>query len=364
MPTRVIKYQSFGSPLQERNKEYTCLKEWPSDISLQCGDKGVVLKKNGGYRTAFFEVFGKEDFVRGEGETLEIAESNAFDKLMKIKNCVEHKYEREKDSIDAECILCKHKEKKYFPPVSKCQQCGMDHAQLKIKNENLCISHYISVAEKMDLSINEEKIINIKKEVFNEIKEEKEEDKNIISLMISSKDDKIVSYEDIQDDDFRVEMKIGELEDINQNLKLIKSLVELGLDKKYPEEYLFIYEIEDLKDVNYMTCCSKAIDTIKKTISLMVEKEIIKGDPSVIDYKYTQKNPKIIDDIIEFFKNYMVALKIEKKHNLDHEKLIKMIVGISTEEKQNELMNELSKDVISFYNENKKKINFKKISFN
>lgn len=361
MTTRIIKYQSFGSPLLERNKEYICKKEWDKDISLQCGDRGVVLRKSGGYRTAFFEVFTKEDFVRGEGETLEIAEEKAFEKLLKIKNCINHVFERENDSVNAECSLCHHKEKRYFPPTSKCNKCGMDHARLKIKDESLCVKHYMEKAKNMDLSINDSVIKKIKMKIFNEIQEGKNENKDIIILMVSNNDDKIKSYEDIQDDDFRVEMILGEIEEISQNSKLLNALIELGINKEYNEEYKFIYQLEDLKDINYMTCCSKALEAVKKTVNLMVEKNIIKGEADIIDYRYTQKNSKILEEIIDFFKCYSVSLKIEKKYNINNEKVIELIFGKSINEKQNELMSELTNDITKFFHKNENKVNFRKM---
>ena len=44
--------------------------------------------------------------------------------------------------------------------------------------------------------------------------------------------------------------------------------------------------------------------------------------------------------------------------------MINVIIGKTVNEKNQELMTELSQDVMRFYNENIKKIDFKKITFN
>lgn len=360
MSKRVIKYQSFGAPFEERNKEYTCLKEWPNDISLQCGDKGIVLKKKGGgYATAFFEVLTKDDFIRGEGEDLIKAEEKAFEKLMKIKNCHEHKYERKGDSVDAECYLCNHKEKKYFPPAGKCSTCGKEHTALNINKENFCIQHYIDKSKTINLVINEDIIDKIKQEVFDKINNEKNNEKNIIELMMT-KGDNFKSYKDIPDDDYRVEMKVDEIISISENVNIFETLTKLGIKDKFEEEYKFINYVSELEDVNYMSCCSRALETVKKMIKLMVENNLIKGEVDEINYQYNLGDKKIVDNLIEFFKVYLMSLKLEKDYNIKNEDFVMKLTQKTLEENQNDIMNNLTNDITKFYNENKTKINFKR----
>lgn len=81
-----------------KDKEYTLKQNWPINVGLQCGDKGIVFnrKKGSARHTAFFEAFPLSKFVRGEGETLEQAEKACFDKAKIIFDC-EHKNKIEKE---------------------------------------------------------------------------------------------------------------------------------------------------------------------------------------------------------------------------------------------------------------------------
>ena len=85
--------KSFGDP-------YKCKQNWEEDTFVQCGDKGVVFSKKGGYTTAFFEAYPKKPkcFIRGEGKDVEEAELNAWDKYQKIISC-NHEMER-RDRVD------------------------------------------------------------------------------------------------------------------------------------------------------------------------------------------------------------------------------------------------------------------------
>ncbi len=75
--------------------EYETKANWPENCFVQCGDRGLVLSKNGNYRTAFFEACpdnipadgypdGLGTFLRGEGESIEEAEQACFIKYEKI----------------------------------------------------------------------------------------------------------------------------------------------------------------------------------------------------------------------------------------------------------------------------------------
>jgi len=77
------------------------------------------------YETAFFEAFPKQPdcFIRGEGNTIEEAEENAWQKFQKISVC-EHEMER-RDRTDgyAYCKKCSYSAT-VFEPLTTCCKCG------------------------------------------------------------------------------------------------------------------------------------------------------------------------------------------------------------------------------------------------
>ena len=78
------------------NDNYECKKSWDWDCEVQAGERGIVFNRNGkgSYITSFFEAFPNSPytFVRGEGETIEEAEEQAWDKLQKIIQCPKHEF--------------------------------------------------------------------------------------------------------------------------------------------------------------------------------------------------------------------------------------------------------------------------------
>lgn len=113
--------RSFG-------EDYECKKDWDDDCFCQCGGKGLVVSNEGdSYTTAFFEVFNKnpDTFIRGEGNTVEEAEENAWNKLQIYKDCKGHEFERR--GYTNRAGFCKHCGlfvSKYFKPSTKCKICG------------------------------------------------------------------------------------------------------------------------------------------------------------------------------------------------------------------------------------------------
>lgn len=87
---------------------YLCFYDWPEDCQVQCGESGLVLAKPEPYYTAFFEAFPRNPntFIRGEGETVELAERDCWGKYQKILNCPGHEFEARgrKDGVG----WCKH----------------------------------------------------------------------------------------------------------------------------------------------------------------------------------------------------------------------------------------------------------------
>ena len=104
-------------------EDYESAKEW--DCFCQCGSSGIVFSQKGNYTTAFFEAFPKEPccFIRGEGETIEVAEQDAWNQYQKIKGC-KHEMER-RDRTDG-YGFCKHctYSAMVFEPLTKCCKCG------------------------------------------------------------------------------------------------------------------------------------------------------------------------------------------------------------------------------------------------
>lgn len=76
---------------------YDCQYEWTKDCFTQCGDSGIVFSKEGNpYKTAFFEAFPQspKTFIRGEGNTIEDAEKDAWQQYAKHIKCDNHEFQR------------------------------------------------------------------------------------------------------------------------------------------------------------------------------------------------------------------------------------------------------------------------------
>lgn len=115
------------SSLVEGEEFYDCHYEWPDDCSVQGGNSGVVFSPNGNYQTAFFEAFPKtpSTFIRGEAETIEGAEKNAWEKYQRIVNCKEHEYEKRgyKNGLGF-CVHCDLQKSNAFEPEQYCKICN------------------------------------------------------------------------------------------------------------------------------------------------------------------------------------------------------------------------------------------------
>lgn len=74
--------------MQIRNTDVEAACDWPEDIFIQGGGRGLVLKRDGGaYITAFVEVCPPGTFLRGEGETIAEAEQAVWKKYTTWLNC-------------------------------------------------------------------------------------------------------------------------------------------------------------------------------------------------------------------------------------------------------------------------------------
>lgn len=161
--------QSFGDP-------YECKQAWPADCYVQCGSSGIVFdSKTGGiektiedltdmfveptqenhdkvdkhlskaYVTAFFEAFpsNPKTFIRGEGKTIEEAETKAWNQYQKYIACNEHEFERRGYTNGAGfCKNCGLFKSKAFPTVERCSVCNEDVYGQDNKGLYFCIKCY------------------------------------------------------------------------------------------------------------------------------------------------------------------------------------------------------------------------------
>lgn len=107
---------------------FVCLKEWPEDCAVQCGDDGIVFTENSSYRTAYFEAFPRDPhtLIRGEGKTIQEAEESAWNQIQKHLACKKHKFERREYRNGAGfCVHCGLFNSKAYDPLEKCHICGV-----------------------------------------------------------------------------------------------------------------------------------------------------------------------------------------------------------------------------------------------
>lgn len=93
--------------------------EWPSDCVVQWGGVGIVLGR-APYVTAFFEAFPADPstFIRGEGETIATAETDALAQWKRIMDCPAHRFERKRyRNGGGVCGTCGLFDSKAFEPL-------------------------------------------------------------------------------------------------------------------------------------------------------------------------------------------------------------------------------------------------------
>jgi len=160
--------RSFGKP-------YDCLKPWPEDCGVQCGDSGIVLGGKGSlgkvlggedplkelseaaaheetYTTAFFEAFPKNPscFIRGEGKTIEEAEEKAYQKWLGILNCPGHEFEaRGRKDGYGYCKHCTLSKSGVLPILNKCCKCKVPTNWMSDTKGNIyCKKHAQNIPKK------------------------------------------------------------------------------------------------------------------------------------------------------------------------------------------------------------------------
>lgn len=368
---RVVKYIPFGEMGHSGEKEYHCQKEWADDVSLQCGSKGVVLKKEGGYTTAFFEIFISGTYLRGEGKTIEDAETNVYEKYRPMLECKDHHFEQVgRQDRDGVCSHCGFIKKECFKPSHECSVCYKPHVMLKIDNDHFCIHHFIEKSKSMDLSITPERIQKIKQDLFETISK-KAENKEFNIIELCSGNDKIKKIEDIKDDHFEVEFKVDSIKEQKEKFKLYSVLEKSGAIEKMlesHEEFELVEFIDNLKSNSFSVIYKTIIKVINDRIKILAKKienqETPKSDIfyfNVLD-KITDENPvsqkRIMDKISNFMFLQLLDKEIKKVFSLDGFDFIYIYYGRNQKEMDHEITVDLNKEIlesmISVLNETQK----------
>lgn len=319
---RVVKYIPFGEMGHSGEKEYHCQKEWADDVYLQCGSKGVVLKKEGGYTTAFFEIFVSGTYLRGEGKTIEDAETNVYEKYRPMLECKDHHFEQVgHQDRDGVCSHCGFIKKECFKPSHECSVCHKPHVMLKIDNDHFCIHHFIEKSKSIDFSITSERIQKIKQDLFEKIIQ-KAESKEFNIIELCSGNNKIKKIEDIKDDHFEIEFKVDSIKEQEEKFKLYSALEKSGLIEKMlesHEEFELVEFIEKLKSSSMNAIYKTAIDIINNRIKILIKKNqnerIIKNDLFYINVlnKVTDENPLLENKSIDKMTNFMFLKLLDKE---------------------------------------------------
>ena len=139
-----IARMSFFS--KEYEGGYPCRHPWADDCFVQGGDSGIVFVDNGEpYTTAFFEAFPRNPntFLRGEGKTVEEAETAAWAKFQKYQACPGHEFEKRGYTNGAGfCKHCNMFGSNVFPPWEKCVICGdLTYYTVSKTNDWYCENH-------------------------------------------------------------------------------------------------------------------------------------------------------------------------------------------------------------------------------
>ncbi len=155
---------------------YACKHDWPEDCFCQAGSRGIVLPAGGfekaitepaegvavvtqaltgqaqapAYTTAFFEAFPTEPktFLRGEGATLEEAESKCWAKYQRIIACTGHEFDR-RGRMDgyAFCRHCNYSST-VLEPLFFCTVCDVPTHHLSDRHGQFyCETHRDQVQE-------------------------------------------------------------------------------------------------------------------------------------------------------------------------------------------------------------------------
>lgn len=134
------------------NKDYQLQYDW-KDIFVQCNDSGIVISKKEPYETAFFEAFPRnpDTFIRGEGSTIEEAETAAWNKYQKTLVCQNHEYKYHSDIGHGKCIHCNLFTSYALPNKLCCSVCNKEGSYFSIpvpdsayECQPICLEHLLS----------------------------------------------------------------------------------------------------------------------------------------------------------------------------------------------------------------------------
>ena len=133
---------------------YDCQYPWPDDCFVQSGDRGIVITDKGSYRTAFFEAFPRSPntFIRGEGETIQAAEAQAWGEYQRVSSCPgPNGHEFEARGYENGAGICKHCgmfSTNVIPPIHPCAICGSLTWYSKDNNGLwYCKEHYAQIPD-------------------------------------------------------------------------------------------------------------------------------------------------------------------------------------------------------------------------
>jgi len=133
---------------------YECKRDWPEKCFVQAGGRGIVFDSQSpkdSYTTAFFEAFpacvvrggGHQMFLRGEGKTIQDAETDCWNRYQKILACPKHEFER-RGYVNGYCF-CKHCNAggTFMEPSVHCKTCGVPASYAQDKSGNwYCEPHF------------------------------------------------------------------------------------------------------------------------------------------------------------------------------------------------------------------------------
>jgi len=151
-------------PERLKGSNWQLKQDWPEDCMVQWGETGMVfdsgsldnafsqedstnllseLTKGFLYMTAFFEAFPREPlntFIRGEGDGLDEAEQDCWEKYERQMGCHGHEYERGKyRGGQGKCKHCNHFKSDAFEPMDNCRVCGKPtHYSQDVNEEWVC----------------------------------------------------------------------------------------------------------------------------------------------------------------------------------------------------------------------------------
>lgn len=99
----------------------------------------------------FIEIMFEHTLIRGDGETVEAAETEAYNQYIAIINCSFHSYERTNDSGRGQCTKCNHITNN-LEDISKCKHCTKKPVCYYFY-DHVCYEHYSKaiLGSRMDL---------------------------------------------------------------------------------------------------------------------------------------------------------------------------------------------------------------------